>query len=470
MPHRFEALRRDAASMEAAFHTMANSIPQLAWMAEPDGSIFWYNQRWYDYTGTRLEEMKGWGWKAVHHPDHVDRVVEKITHAFTTGEPWEDLFPLRSHTGEYRWFLSRALPIRDESGAIQRWFGTNTDVTEQKKSEERQTLLMREIDHRAKNALAVAQAVVSLTKADNVEAYKASVEGRIASLARAHSLLAASRWDGADLKRLISDEIAPYDDKTLRRVTLSGPSIILEPSTAQSLALIVHELSTNAAKYGALSSPDGRLDVTWELKQGEIQLLWQESGIELLALPSQSGFGTTLLDRLIREFAEGELHREWTREGLKAKIFIRTNRDHPSGRKPDPSLIQPAAESHSTNLPSVLIVEDEVLTAMDLEFRIAEAGYRVIGPAGTVEEARELVESDMPKIALLDGNVGGVKSFDLAMGLRVAGVEIVFCTGYEELENLPDGLGDCAVVSKPFRDEVLLDALRQAREKLEEIQ
>ena len=107
---------------------------------------------------------------------------------------------------------------------------------------------------------------------------------------------------------------------------------------------------------------------------------------------------------------------------------------------------------------------------MDLEFRIAEAGYRVIGPAGTVEEARELVESDMPKIALLDGNVGGVKSFDLAMGLRVAGVEIVFCTGYEELENLPDGLGDCAVVSKPFRDEVLLDALRQAREKLEEIQ
>lgn len=458
--------------MEAAFHTLANSIPQLAWMAQPDGSIFWYNQRWYDYTGTTIDEMTGWGWKSVHHPDHVDRVSAKFSEVFATGEPWEDLFPIRSHRGEYRWFLSRALPIRDENGKIQRWFGTNTDVTDQKKSEERQTLLMREIDHRAKNALSVAQAVVSLTKADNVESYKASVEGRIASLARAHSLLAASRWDGADLKMLIRDEISPYDDGVEKRTFLDGPSIILEPSTAQSLALIVHELATNAAKYGALSLPDGRLDVSWELKQGEIELLWNESGVALDDLPSQTGFGTTLLDRLIREFAEGELHRDWTNDGLKARLYIRTNRENSKvpTRKSDQTPLKPAQPSHSTNLPSVLIVEDEVLTAMDLEYRIAEAGYRVIGPVGTVDEARAAIEKDLPKIALLDGNLGGVKSFDLAMDLRVSGVEIVFCTGYEELENLPDGLGDCPIVSKPFRDEVLMDALRTAREKLEQLQ
>jgi len=118
------------------FHTLANSIAQLAWMADAEGYIFWYNQRWYDYTGTTLEEMQGWGWQKVHHPDEVGRVVERIKRAFATGEPWEDTFPLRSQNGEFRWFLSRALPIRDEKGRVVRWFGTNTDVTEQREMEQ----------------------------------------------------------------------------------------------------------------------------------------------------------------------------------------------------------------------------------------------------------------------------------------------------------------------------------------------
>jgi PAS domain S-box-containing protein len=109
---------------------MANSIPQLAWMADETGYIFWYNQRWYDYTGTNLDEMKGWGWRKVHHPNHVNRVVQTIKHSFDTGKEWEDTFPMRSKDGEYRWFLSRAKPIRNQAGEIVRWFGTNTDVTE----------------------------------------------------------------------------------------------------------------------------------------------------------------------------------------------------------------------------------------------------------------------------------------------------------------------------------------------------
>lgn len=112
------------------FRTLADNMSQFAWMADGKGSIFWYNKRWYDYTGTALEEMRGWGWKKVHHPDHVDRVVEKIQCSWDTGRPWEDVFPLRGKDGQYRWFLSRALPIRDEGGHIVRWFGTNTDITE----------------------------------------------------------------------------------------------------------------------------------------------------------------------------------------------------------------------------------------------------------------------------------------------------------------------------------------------------
>ena len=117
------------------FCTLANNISQLAWMADAQGSIFWYNQRWFDYTGTTLEAMHGWGWQKAHHPDHVQRVVDKIKHCFATGEVWEDTFPLRGKDGQYRWFLSRAVPIRDAHGTVLRWFGTNTDITEHQRAE-----------------------------------------------------------------------------------------------------------------------------------------------------------------------------------------------------------------------------------------------------------------------------------------------------------------------------------------------
>ena len=128
-----EEARRDS---EERFRTLADNISQLMWMTDASGWIYWYNQRWFDYTGTTLEEMQGWGWQKVHHPRHVDRVTEHFRHSLELGEPWEDTFPLRGKDGIYRWFLSRALPIRDETGRIQSWFGTNTDITDRKQAEE----------------------------------------------------------------------------------------------------------------------------------------------------------------------------------------------------------------------------------------------------------------------------------------------------------------------------------------------
>jgi PAS domain S-box-containing protein len=121
---------------ELRFRELADNISQFAWTADASGSIYWYNQRWHDYAGTTLEDMQGWGWQKVHHPEHVNRVVERIRRSFETGTPWEDTFPLRGKDGTYRWFLSRALPIRDEAGGVVRWFGTNTDVTEQIEAED----------------------------------------------------------------------------------------------------------------------------------------------------------------------------------------------------------------------------------------------------------------------------------------------------------------------------------------------
>jgi PAS domain S-box-containing protein len=120
---------------EARFRELADNISQFAWTADRSGWIYWYNKRWHDYTGTTLKEMEGWGWQKVHHPDHVERVVQRIRQSFETGTPWEDTFPLRRRDGNYRWFLSRALPIRNEIGEVIRWFGTNTDITEQIEAE-----------------------------------------------------------------------------------------------------------------------------------------------------------------------------------------------------------------------------------------------------------------------------------------------------------------------------------------------
>ncbi|MGU3384335.1 response regulator [Methylobacterium sp. D53M] len=122
---------------EADYRNLAETLPQLAWIAEADGTIVWYNQRWYDYTGTSLDEMRGWGWRTVHHPDHVASVTERYRAAITLGRSWEDTFPLRGRDGSYRWFLSKALPHRDGSGRILRWYGTNTDITVRRAVEER---------------------------------------------------------------------------------------------------------------------------------------------------------------------------------------------------------------------------------------------------------------------------------------------------------------------------------------------
>lgn len=144
---------------EDRFRTLADNMSQFAWMADADGWIFWYNQRWFDYTGTTLEQMQGWGWQQVHHPDHIDRVVEHFRHHLEIGEEWEDTFPLRGKDGVYRWFLSRAIPIKDESGQVLRWFGTNTDITDRKQSEQAlrdQTKLLQVVLDSIEDALILA--------------------------------------------------------------------------------------------------------------------------------------------------------------------------------------------------------------------------------------------------------------------------------------------------------------------------
>ena len=136
---------------ERRFRMVADNIRELAWTCDKLGNVTWYNQRWLDYTGLNFEAMKGWGWSKTQHPAHLDRVIARVKRSAETGEPWEDTFPLRGKDGEYRWFLSRAIPIRDAAGNIVHWFGTNTDITEQRQVE----VSLAEADRRKNEFLAM---------------------------------------------------------------------------------------------------------------------------------------------------------------------------------------------------------------------------------------------------------------------------------------------------------------------------
>jgi two-component sensor histidine kinase len=198
--------------------------------------------------------------------------------------------------------------------------GVTIDITERKRAEERQNLLAREVDHRAKNALALAQSIVRLTRAGNLKDYVQAVEGRISALARVHTILSLSNWEGAEIGRLVDEEISPYTAGA--QIELCGPQLHLEPATAQTLALAVHELITNSAKYGALSAHSGRLKIRWGMEADHLQFAWEERDGPLVQKPVSRGFGTRSVITSIESQLGGRAEFDWRAEGLVCKLSV----------------------------------------------------------------------------------------------------------------------------------------------------
>ncbi len=314
------------AESEAKFRAIADSMPQMVWSTLPDGFHDYYNARWYDFTGVAPGSTDGEGWNGMFHPDDQARALEVWSHSLATGELYEIEYRLRRHDGVYRWTLGRATPIRNEAGEITRWFGTCTDIEDLKRSETSKDLLSQELSHRIKNIFAVVSSLIALSAREHPEArtFASSVRDRINALARAHEFVRphseVSRPMVGDttLHTFLAALFRPYADATgASRVTIEGDDATFDDQAATSVALLFHELATNAAKYGALSTSGGSVLLRTRNHGDRFILTWTETGgPAILGKPVRQGFGSALSAMSVEGQLGGRLERRWDSGGL----------------------------------------------------------------------------------------------------------------------------------------------------------
>ena len=370
-------------------------------------------------------------------------------------------FRVQRPNGETRWCIGSAAATQDSKGRIVRISGVTIDITERKEAEERQALLALEVDHRAKNTLAVIQSIVRLTRADDAAGYIAALNGRIASLSRVHTLLSESRWHGADLRELVDEELAPYRSEESERITAVGPQISLKPQFAQGIALALHELTTNSAKYGALSVVTGRLDVVWELNNSQLVLRWTERAGPTVKAPASAGFGTKIVNATMGNQLGGAAVFDWRPEGLQCLLSLPMTLEHGEALAkplPAPERSNAAVSSTPAGRKRILVVEDEALVAMMLEDTLVELGFSVVGPCNTVSQALDAARNGGFDAALLDVNLGGQPVYPAADVLVARGVPFCFVTGYGQ-ESVDSRFAAVSVLHKPVSRDVLRDVL-----------
>jgi two-component sensor histidine kinase len=319
-----EAFRR----RELGYREILEDLPAAIYTTDSDGRITYFNRACIDFAG-RIPTLGEDRWCVACDLYTID------------GQPMpQDQFPAalalceqrpvtgvqaiaKRPDGSMMRFDHFSTPIFDGEGASIGTVNMLVDVTEQSKAQERLELLAREIDHRSNNLLTLVQSLIRLTKADTLIEYQEVLQGRVMALARANSLIADKRWDAIDLKSLVHEELAAFSD---RKIAIRGEPIAIRTGSAQSIAMIVHELCTNAVKHGALSSKAGRVSISWHVdKAGELILDWEESGGPPVCAPVQQNTGNRVIDAVVRQLG-GRLQRQWDVGGLRCTFICRTSR------------------------------------------------------------------------------------------------------------------------------------------------
>lgn len=356
-------------------------------------------------------------------------------------------------------------PLYDQGGKIVGASKVGRDVTERKRAEELQRLLVEELNHRVKNTLATIQAIASqsLRRASSPSEFVTSFNGRVQALARAHDLLVQTRMQGADVLEIVREQVLLGTPET-NRISCDGPILMLDSRTTVHVALVLHELATNARKYGALSVPDGRLAIAWELNTDggrELHFTWEERNGPKIRAPSSSGFGTTLIERTVQG-SGGVASVRWLADGLIWTVRIPV--PEPSSTIGMASLrpqvyAAPSADDRSiVHGRRILIIEDEPLVSMEMEAQLAVIGCSVVGRAGTVEAAKALIATTECDGVLLDANLAGEPVDEIAALLTRRNIPFAFATGYGS-QALPKSAQHVPVLTKPFESEQIATVL-----------
>lgn len=405
------------------------------------------------------------------HPDDVDRLRREVDSGLRgQGRYQADYRMIRPDDGRLRWMQGSGVVVTDKAGAPQSVIGVVRDITDRKSEEEHRETLLSEMDHRVKNVLAAVQALAtqSARRTTSTEGFITAFSGRLRALASAHELLTATRWRGASLAHIAAAELGGLAPGQAR---WEGPDLVLTPRAANAVSLALHELATNAVKYGALSIETGRVEVTWESTgEGGFTLRWVEIGGPIVAPPERRGFGSTLLDRVTSQELGGEGRVEYRADGVRATLRADSRAVADDSEEPAPIEHAPAGgagASRGHTAPAnggveglrLLIVEDAVLLAMELEAGLVEAGAVIVGSAAELGEAIAMLDRTFDA-AVLDANLNGESIAPLAAALQARGTPFVFATGYGE-RGAPDGF-DAPVVRKPYNVNQIVSALAEA--------
>lgn len=438
----------------------------------PDGTdhrFLQVNPAFERLTGFSRHDVIGKTLRAVA-PDVEDSFVARCAEVVRSGQStrFQDYaLTLR------RWYDIYAFPV-----GPQRFATLFDDITERKNAEDRQSLLMAELDHRVRNILASVQSMVLLTarSATSKEQYAEILRGRIAAMARAHGLLTQGGWRGARLDQIVRDELAPFSSRS-GGVTIEGPTtVVLKPKDALNVSLVLHELATNAAKYGALSVPDGHVAVRWVEDADGLRLTWEESGGPRVTPPGRRGFGSVLIESALGGDGAASADLTFPPEGARCTITLPRQRlidgpaspkassrieprETPSGNAPDSS---PNSDAGSDDdAPRVLIVEDEALVALELSNTLKSAGFSVLGPATTLRSGLTMAAHEGFDVAVVDLNLNGALSTPIADVLIERGIPFLVASGYDLATMLPPHLHDLPTLQKPADSAVLVSRLRR---------
>ncbi|MSU89240.1 PAS domain-containing protein [Rhodobacteraceae bacterium 2CG4] len=310
---------------EAKFQAIANSVDQMIWSTLPDGFHDYYNKRWYEFTGVPEGSTDGEAWNGMFHPDDQERAWKIWRHSLRTGEPYEIEYRLKHRSGRYRWVLGRALPVRDPGGKILRWYGSCTDIHEIKIAGEQRQLMLAEMNHRVKNSLAMVHAMVSQTlrQSASLDDARASILARLGMMSQAHDRLINSTWSEAHIRDVADTALAPHHANE-GRFTICGPDLPIGSKQALALTMALHELATNAVKYGALSCENGKVLVEWSVCRiddaDHLHFVWSEGGGPAVRKPDRRGFGSRMIEQALASYFNGTADLSYDPGGLRFEL------------------------------------------------------------------------------------------------------------------------------------------------------